>query len=128
MLLSALTVSAQWTKTSCIAEAMKTQATLEENRLPMAGHDGLLQAVANLALLESLTDLEVRKSAIATLEMISRGEKARQYMVKNELVMRALTKASFERHDEEVNADDDQGTAVTPQLLKQALRNLASEM
>ncbi|KAI2503891.1 HEAT repeat [Fragilaria crotonensis] len=128
LLLSALTVSAQWTKTSCIAEAMKTQATLAENRLPMAAHDGLLHAIANLALLESLTDTEVRKSAIATLEMISRAAKARQYMVKNELVMRALTKASFQRGDEEVYADDDQGTAVTPQLLKQAMRNLASEM
>jgi hypothetical protein len=127
LLLSALTVSAQWTKTSCIAEAMKTQATLAENRLAMAAHDGLLKAIANLALLESLTDTEVRKSAIAALEMISRAAKARQYMVKNEQVMRALTKASFQR-GEEVYADDDQGTAVTPQLLKQAMRNLASEM
>eukprot|EP00545_Synedropsis_sp_CCMP1620_P013224 CAMPEP_0119032198 /NCGR_PEP_ID=MMETSP1176-20130426/41932_1 /TAXON_ID=265551 /ORGANISM="Synedropsis recta cf, Strain CCMP1620" /LENGTH=1081 /DNA_ID=CAMNT_0006988609 /DNA_START=42 /DNA_END=3284 /DNA_ORIENTATION=- len=91
LLLSALTVSAQWTKTSCIAEAMKTQATLAENRLPMASHDGLLQALSNLALLESLTDTDVRKSAIAALEMISRADRARPCMVRNEQVMRALT-------------------------------------
>ena len=127
-LLSALTVSSQWTKTSCIAEAMKTQASLAENRVPMASHDGLLQAVANLALMESLTDLEVRKSAIATLEMISHADEARQYMVANEYVMRALTKASFERHGDEEYAGNDQGTSVTPQSLKQALRQLASEM
>ena len=81
LLLSALTVSAQWTKTICIAEAMKTQATLAENRLPMAAHDGLLQALSHLALLESLTDTDVRKSAIAALEMISRADKARKFMV-----------------------------------------------
>ena len=128
LLLSALTVSAQWTKTSCIAEAMKTQATLAENRLPMAAHDGLLQALSNLALLESLTDTDVRKSAIAALEMISRAEKARQDMVKNEQVMRALTKASFEHGDDEVYGEDDEGTAVTTKLLKQALKNLSGEM
>jgi hypothetical protein len=128
LLLSALTVSAQWTKTSCIAEAMKTQATLAENRLPMASHDGLLQALSNLALLESLTDTDVRKSAIASLEMISRADKARPYMVRNEQVMRSLTKASFEHGDDEVYGEDEEGTAVTTKLLKKALKNLSGEM
>lgn len=128
LLLSALTVSAQWTKTSCIAEAMKTQATLVENRLPMAGHDGLLQALSNLAMLESLTDTDVRKSAIAALEMISRDDRARPFMVRNEQVMRALTKASFEHGDDEVYGEDDQGAAVTTKLLKRALKNLSGEM
>jgi hypothetical protein len=125
--LSALTVSAQWTKTSCIAEAIKTQATLAENRVPMACHDGLLQSLANLALLESSTDLEVRKSAIAALEMISRAAKARQYMVKNELVMKAITRASFD-HNDVIYGEDGDGEEVTTKLIKQAMKNLALEM
>jgi hypothetical protein len=127
-LLSALTVSAQWTKTSCIAEAMKTQATLTENRLPMASHDGLLQALSNLALLESMSDIDVRRNAIAALEMISRDVKARTYMVRNEQVMRALTKASFEHGDGAVYGEGENGKAVTAKLLKLALKNLSNEM
>ena len=128
LLLSALTVSAQWTKTSCIAEAMKTQATLSENRLPMAAHDGLLQALSNLALLESLTDSDVRKSSIAALEMISREPKSRPFMVKNEQVMRALTKASFEKADGEIVYEDADEGNVTGKMIKRALKNLAGSL
>ena len=130
-LLSALTVSAQWTKTSCIGEALKTQATLAENRYYMAAHDGLLQALSNLALLESLTDTDVRKSAIAALEMVSRDENARPFMVQNEQVMRALTKASFERGDgidgDVIYSGVDEGS-VTGKKIKRALQNLAIDM
>ena len=128
VLLSALTVSAQWTKTSCIAEALKTQATLEENRGPMASHDGLLQALSSLAMLESLKDSDVRRSAIAALEMMSRADKARPYMAMNEHVMKALTKASYDYGEEQEYGEDHQGTPVTSKLLKQALKNLANSM
>eukprot|EP00546_Thalassionema_frauenfeldii_P015982 CAMPEP_0178897980 /NCGR_PEP_ID=MMETSP0786-20121207/2066_1 /TAXON_ID=186022 /ORGANISM="Thalassionema frauenfeldii, Strain CCMP 1798" /LENGTH=1189 /DNA_ID=CAMNT_0020568627 /DNA_START=198 /DNA_END=3770 /DNA_ORIENTATION=- len=128
LLLSALVVSAQWTKTSCIAEAMKTQSSLSENRLPMASHDGLLQALSNLALLDALVDSDVRKTALASLEMISREPKARSYMVKNEQVMRAMSKAPFEHSDQEVYGEDSQGLAVTNKLLKEAMKNLSIEM
>jgi len=128
LLLSALVVSAQWTKTSCIAEAMKTQASLSENRLPMASHDGLLQALSNLALLDALVDSDVRKTALASLEMISREQRARSYMVKNEQVMRAMAKAPFEHSDQEVYGEDSQGLAVTNKLLKEAMKNLSIEM
>jgi hypothetical protein len=130
-LLSALTVSAQWTKTSCIAEAIKTQATLSENRLPMAAHDGLLQAISNLALLESLSESNARKSAIAALEMISREPSARKYMVHNEQVMRSLTKASFEKRgefDDEDEFDNEEEGTVTAKMIKNALKNLADNM
>jgi hypothetical protein len=130
-LLSALTVSAQWTRTNCIAEAIKTQATLSENRLPMAAHDGLLQAISNLALLENMSDADVRKSAIAALEMISREPTARKYMVHNEQVMRSLTKASFDKQedfeDDQSLADNTKGT-ITGKMIKNALKNLADNL
>jgi len=129
LLLSALTVSAQWTKTSCIAEAMKTQASLPENRLPMAAHDGLLQAISNLALLPSLTDSDVRKNAICALEMISREPRARPFLVKNDQVMRALTRASFEGDRGDFGDAEDGGDGtVTSGMIKRALKNLADNM
>jgi hypothetical protein len=42
ILLRALTISSQWTKTTCIAEALKMQASLGENRKSMVEHPGLL--------------------------------------------------------------------------------------
>ena len=129
-LLSALTVSAQWTKANCIAEAIKTQAILPENRLPMAAHDGFLQALSNLALLERSNDADIRKSAIAALEMVSREPAARKYMVHNEQVMRSLTIASFAKRygeDDLLGENEEEGTATT-KMIKNALKNLADNL
>jgi len=128
LLLSALVVSAQWTKTSCIVEAMKTQASLSENRLPMASHDGLLQALSNLALLEALVDSDVRKTALASLEMISRDPNTHKHMARNEQVMRAMAKAPFEHGDQEIYGEDSEGIPVTNKLMKSAMKNIFTEM
>lgn len=122
-MLSALTVSSQWTKTSCIAEAFKSQSTLSENRRSMAMHDGLLKALANLAMLEGMNDMDTRASAIASLEMVSREPAARKFMVQNELVMTALTHASFKK---EIAGQEREGSPSC--LVKDALKNLAEAM
>jgi hypothetical protein len=128
MMLEALTAASQWTKTNCIAEAFKTQATLAENRIPMARHRGLLEALANLALLDDLKDSDVRNSAVAALELISRDPTARRFMVKNELVMMALTRASFEVGNGGDAEGDSESASADSKLVKAALKNLADSM
>ncbi|KAL7493467.1 hypothetical protein ACHAWT_002463 [Skeletonema menzelii] len=127
-LLKALTTASQWTKTTCIAEALKMQATLAENRKAMVQHDGLLDALATLALLDGINDDEVKTCAIAALERLSKESSTRHIMAKNEGVMTALTKATFAKD----GADDDDATEEdgTPAalLMKTALKNLASHL
>ena len=96
-LLEALTTAAAWTKASCISEAMKTQSMIEENRGEMVLHDGLLDALANLASLEGLNDIEVRHNAIDTIERLALEPSTRYEMAIHEGVMTTLTKAAFSR-------------------------------
>jgi len=94
-LLEALTIAAAWTKTSYIAEAMKTQSMVEENWERMVLHDGLLDALTNLASLESMNDNEVRSSAIETIKRLAKEKSTRFMMATHQGVMTALTKAAF---------------------------------
>jgi len=126
ILLRALTTSSQWTKTTCIAEALKMQASLSENRQPMVEHPGLLDALANLSLLNGISDDEVKTCAISALERLSKEEKTRHIMVKNEGVMTALTKATFANDGAEEDVPEE--GMPTALLMKTALKNLAEHM
>ncbi len=124
--LAALTLASQWTKTNCIAEAMKTQALVAENRIYMAQHPGLLDALGNLAMLKGYSFADVRSSALAALELLSRDYESRVWMIRNSTVMQALTKATFE-----LDANGEPLTAqehVNINLIKEALKNLTSAM
>ncbi len=124
ILLKALVTSSQWTKTTCIAEALKAQASLLENRMAMVEHPGLLNVLGTLALLEGVTYEEVRICAIAAIERLSNEVSARRIMVKNEAVMTALTKATFASN---FSPDDALVDGVPIALLtKAALKNLSA--
>jgi len=126
ILLRALTTSSQWTKTTCIAAALKMQASLSENRKAMVEHPGLLDALAALSLMDGIHNDEVKTCAISALERLSKEEKTRHIMVKNEGVMTALTEATFANDGaEEDFPDEGMSTAL---LMKTALKNLAEQM
>ena len=127
-LLKALTTASQWTKTTCIAEALKMQASLSENRKPMAEHDGLLDALATLALLDGINDDELRTCAISSLERLTKEASTRHLMVKNEGVMTALTKATFSKGVHDDDDDDDDEKTPASLLMKTALKNLAEHL
>jgi len=126
ILLKALTLASQWTKTTCIAEALKMQASLSENRKPMVEHPGLLDALATLSLLPGVTDYEVKSCAISAIERLSKEASTRHIMVRNSGIMTALTTATFAKDD----AQDDEPEEGTPTalLMKTALKNLVKEM
>ena len=126
LLLKALVLSSQWTKTTCIAEALKMQASLSENRKPMVEHEGLLDSLATLALLDGINDDEVKTCAICALERLSKESTTRHLMVQNEGVMTALTKATFD-NDVDDEESDEMGTP-TAILMKTALKNLAEHL
>jgi hypothetical protein len=126
ILLKALTTASQWTKTTCIAEALKMQASLSENRKPMVEHPGLLDALATLSLLDGVTDDEVKTCAISAIERLSKEASTRHIMVQNEGVMTALTKATFAKDGAEDDAPDE-GTP-TALLMKTALKNLTAHL
>ena len=126
ILLKALTKASQWTKTTCIAEALKMQASLTENRKPMVEHPGLLDALGRLSLMDDINDDEVKTCATSALERLSKEGSTRHIMVKNEGVMTALTKATFANDGLEEDVPDE-GTP-TALLMKTALKNLAEHM
>jgi hypothetical protein len=126
ILLKALVTSSQWTKTTCIAEALKAQASLSENRKAMVEHPGLLDALGTLALLEGVSNEEVRTCAIASIERLSNEASARQTMVKNEAVMTALTRATFANDS---TMDDSLVDGIpTALLMRAALKNLSAHL
>ena len=122
-LLGALVKASQWTKTSSIAEAMKTQASLKDNRQAMGAHPGLLGALAGLALLEKPADMQTRSFAISAIERLSIEPANMQIMAKNSLIMTALTRASFSGSHEDQY--EDEHTSSNAYLMKTALKNLA---
>ena len=106
------------------------QATLAENRQAMVQHDGLLDALATLALRDGINDDEVKTCAIAALERLSKEASTRHIMAKNEGVMTALTKATFAKDgvdDDDDDATQDDGTPAAL-LMKTALKNLAAHL
>ena len=124
-LLRALTKATLWTKTCCIVEALAAQAMVAENRLAMVLHDGLLDALASLALLEDIGDEEVRNCAISTLVELTKEESLRETMARNEGVMTALTHATFARP---MNSNTTYRGKQSPLITKTkiALKNLAA--
>ena len=118
ILLKALTMASQWTKTTCIAEALKMQASFSDNRKSMVEHPGLLDALATLAQLDGINDDEVRACAISAIERLSKEASTRQIMVNNQGIMKALTKATF-------SSDAEDETAL---LMKTALKNLPAHL
>eukprot|EP00970_Alexandrium_tamarense_P017416 scaffold9505_cov202-Alexandrium_tamarense.AAC.12 len=124
-LLKALTTASQWTKTTCIAEALKMQASVAENRRSIVEHPGLLDALASLAVLDGINDDEVNSCAISAIERLSKEGATRHIMVRNEGVMTALMKATFADGLED---DDDEEGPHTTLLMKTALKNLAEHI
>ncbi|KAL7489934.1 hypothetical protein ACHAW6_015664 [Cyclotella cf. meneghiniana] len=126
-LLQALTTASQWTKTTCIAEALKMQASIDGNRKSMVEHPGLLDALAQLSLLDGINDDELKTCAISALERLSKEPSTRHLMVRNEGVMTALTRATFAEggYDDD---DDEEEEAPTALLMKTALKNLAEHL
>ena len=124
-LLRALTKATLWTKTCCIVEALAAQAMVAENRPAMVLHDGLLDALASLALLEDIGDEEVRNCAISTLVDLTKEESLRETMARNEGVMTALTHATFARP---MNSNTTYKGRQSPLITKTkiALKNLAA--
>merc|ERR1712071_381441 len=122
-LLGALVKASQWTKTSSIAEAMKTQASVQDNRKAMAAHPGLLGALAGMSLLEKSADSQTKFFAISAIERLSTEPQNMSIMAKNSLIMTALTKAHFSK-----GRNKDQNMASNSYLLKTALKNLTEHM
>jgi len=124
-LLGALVKASQWTKTSTIAEAMKTQASLQDNRHAMAVFPGLLGSLAVLSLLGKSADLQTKSFAISAIERLSTEPRNMSIMAKNPLIMRALTRANFSNSqysNMDLNGED--YLASNSFLLKTALKNL----
>ena len=118
ILLKSLTLASQWTKTTCIAEALKMQASFVDNRKSMVEHPGLLDALAALALLDGITDDECKACAISAIERLSKEASTRHIMVKNVGIMSALTKATF-------STDQEDEASL---LMRTALKNLSSTL
>jgi len=141
-LLDALTFASSWTKTTCIAEALKAQASLAQNRKAMAEHEGLLDALAALASLNGINDDEVKGCALTAIERLTKEESTRNIMASHAGIMTVLTKATFQKggigvmgrfggqgDDLDGDSDDDdrdsRGADGGKYLAKSALKNLA---
>ena len=126
-LLRALTKATLWTKTCCIVEALAAQAMVTENRPAMILHDGLLDALASLALLEDIGDEEVRECAISTLVELTKEESLRKVMGRSEGVLTALTHATFTKQLRSNNSYKGKQSQIVTKT-KIALKNLAGSL
>ena len=120
-LLTALAKASAWTKTSCIAEALKNQSTFSVNRRTMAEHDQVLDALAMLASLDGVNDSEAQECALIAIENLTMEESTRGIMAGHEGVMTALTRATFKKSEFEEYEND-------PSTTKSALKNLAAHI
>jgi len=114
---------------------------IPDNRAPMVRHPGLLDALAELALLDGISDEEVSLCAITALQQLTNEESTRRLMVRNEGVMTALTKATFSKSGldgsgegagtdtvESFNGSSAASGVSTSQMTKNALKNLADAL
>ena len=132
-LLDALTLASSWTKTTCIAEALKTQASIVENRKAMAEHAGLIDALAAMASLKGINDDDVKDCALVAIEWLTKEASIRGFMAAHAGIMTALTKASFHKSlelkcmgvEEDVDRDLDNCSDEGRLMAKSALKNLA---
>ena len=125
-LLEALIKASMWTKTNCIVEAMKAQASIEENRIAMVQQKGMLDALASLSSLHGVNDEEVRECALATIERLTCEPCVRKTMAEHEGIMMELTRATFSSNGILDHYEENDGT--TRALMKSALKNLANEI
>jgi len=136
-LLDALTSASSWTKTTCIGEALKTQASLVQNRKAMGEKESLLDALATLASLDGVNDDDVRDCALVAIERLTMEESIQVFMVAHPGIMTALTRATFQKSvalecfgvEEEFgdknDGDLDSCSNEGKFLAKSALKNLA---
>jgi hypothetical protein len=98
-LLSALVKASVWVSTTCIAEAYLSQAKIESNRYIMVQHNGLLNALAKLALSVGGPDAErIRIISVSAIEHLSRESGInREILSQHEGIMLAMTRASYLR-------------------------------
>jgi hypothetical protein len=138
-LLSALVKAATWTKTDCIAEAFHSQAKVTENRVVMARHHGLLNALSRLALAvgDGQDIQKVRMASCLAIEFMSREEEARDLLSRNEGIIMALTQASYrmDKGEDEISAaidEESRGTdddmSLQSRMIQISLKNLLSAM
>lgn len=102
-LLSALVRGASWTQTSDIAEALDAHAAHDENRLAMAEHHGLLNALAGMAQLTAggIEAEQIREAAVRAIEKLANDDVAIPVLSKNEDIVLALSQATFSHNDDQ---------------------------
>lgn len=125
-LLTALTEASMWTKTTCIAEAFKSQAAIMENRKVMVEHRGVLDTLATLASLNGVNDQEVRECALVAIERLAHEPSTRRIMAEHQAIMTELTRATFSSSgilDEREEVD-----GQCRFLMKSALKYLAESL
>jgi len=125
-LLDALAEAALWTKTNCIVEALKAQATIAENRKALVQHTGILDALATLASLHGVNDQEVRECALVTIERLAHEPSTRRIMASHEAIMTELTRATFSSSG--LLGEYEEGDERSRTLMKSALKYLAQAM
>ena len=118
-LLTALVEASAWTGTSSVASAFWEQSKHDQNRLVLVQHPALLDALAQLALLQALDVQHVRGPAISAIEQLAQEPKCRSPLAQHEGIMMALTRATFANDEDDL--DDPLGNT---QLIKSALKNL----
>ena len=125
-LLDALTEAAQWTKTNCIVEAFKAQASIGENRKALVEHRGTLDALATLASLHGANDYDVREGALMTIERLAHEPSTREIMAGHEAIMTELTRATFSSSG--ILDEYEEGDDKSRKLMKSALKYLAEAL
>jgi len=125
-LLGALMQASRWTKTNCIAEALKAQASMEENRIAMVERPGMLDALAILAGLHKVNDEEVRECALSAIERLTKEPHVRKAMVRHQGIMIELTRATFSANN--ILDNYEERDKISRALMKSALKNLANEI
>lgn len=125
-LLDALVEASLWTKTTCIVEALKAQATIAENRVALVKHEGVLNSLATLASLHGVNDQEVRECALTTIERLTHEPSTRHIMAGHEAIMTELTRATFSESG--ILDEYEEGDETSRKLMKSALKHLAKAL
>jgi len=63
----------------------------------MAGHEGLLEALATLASLDGINDDDVRDCALTAIERLTKEESTRSVMASHAGIMAVLARATFQK-------------------------------
>jgi len=126
-LLDALAEASLWTKTNCIVEALKAQATIAENRKALVQHNGILDALATLASLHGVNDGEVRQCALAAIERLAHEPSTRNIMAAHEAIMTELTRATFSSSGI-LDEYEEEGDEKSRKLMRSALKYLAEAL